>query len=59
MEDGIERMMSPETYNIHFLKENKIEKINVKEISVVNDVKDSIIIKESCLVKESSLTNPQ
>jgi hypothetical protein len=59
MEDGIERMMSPETYNIHFLKENKIEKNNVKEISVVNDVKDSIIIKESCLVKESSLTNPQ
>ena len=53
MEDGIERMMSPETYNIHFLKENKMEKNNVKEPSIVNDVKESIV------VKEASLTNPQ
>ena len=53
MEDGIERMMSPETYNIHFLKENKMEKNNVKEPIIVNDVKESIV------VKEASLTNPQ
>lgn len=53
MEDGIERMMSPETYNIHFLKENKMEKNNVKEPSIVNDVKESII------VKDISPTNPQ
>ena len=62
MEDGIERMMSPETYNIHFLKENKMEKNNVKELSLVNDikdVKDSIIIKESCIVKELTPTNSQ
>ena len=59
MEDGIERMMSPETYNIHFLKENKMEKNNVKEPSLVNDVKESIIIKEPCVVKDISPTNPQ
>jgi len=56
MEDGIERMMSPETYNIHFLKENKMEKNNVKELSLVNDIKD---VKDSIIVKELTLTNPQ
>ena len=33
MEDGIERMMTPESYNIHFLNENKNKNENkIKKI---------------------------
>lgn len=62
MEDGIERMMTPETYNIHFLNEDKNKKTIVKIVNdtyLVNHVKDSIILKESCIVKDISPTNPQ
>jgi hypothetical protein len=70
MEDGIERMMSPELYNIHFLNQYKNDKLkknekndvkNVKDLStdvkdLSTDVKDlSTDVKDS---KEQS-TNPQ
>ena len=38
MEDGIERMMTPELYNIHYIDENKkktvVKELNVKELNV-------------------------
>lgn len=38
MEDGIERMMSSELYNIHYIDENKkktvVKELNVKELNV-------------------------
>jgi hypothetical protein len=54
--------MTPETYNLHFLNENKIKKNDVKEPSINKDsitVKDVSDVKESCVVKEALLTNPQ
>lgn len=39
MEDGIERMMTPESYNIHFLNENKIKKFVEKDLNVEKDLK--------------------
>ena len=62
MEDGIERMMTSELYNIHFLNENKyknekIKKNIVKELTVKElTVKQPISITN---VKESISTNPQ
>jgi hypothetical protein len=60
MEDGIERMMTPESYNIHFLNENKnknenkIKKIVEKDLTVEKDLK-----KDLNVVKELKSTNPQ
>ena len=47
MEDGIERMMSSELYNIHYIDENKkknvVKELNVKELNVKElNVKDLI-----------------
>ena len=39
MEDGIERMMTSELYNIHFLNENKYKNEKIKK----NIVKESIV----------------
>ena len=39
MEDGIERMMTSELYNIHFLNENKYKNEKMKK----NIVKESIV----------------
>ena len=65
MEDGIERMMTSELYNIHFLNENENKKKFVKELTSVKELKEPISITkiENKVnlkdVKESSSTNPQ
>jgi len=58
MEDGIERMMTSELYNIHYIdeKKNKIEEllepISITIIKAENEVK----LKD---IKEFRSTNPQ
>lgn len=65
MEDGIERMMTSELYNIHFLNENENKKKFVKELTSVKELKEPISITKIenkvnlKYVKESSSTNPQ
>lgn len=61
MEDGIERMMSPELYNIQFFND-KIKKNEKMKKNVVKDsttiVKDSVVKDLSTDLKEPSI-NPQ
>ena len=60
MEDGIERMMTPESYNIHFLNENKIKKNLVKELNVEKDLKKIFTFEKDNTIKDiKESTNPQ
>ena len=65
MEDGIERMMTSESYNVHFLNknenENKIKKIVEKELIVKNLLTTTKNENELNLndIKELKSTNPQ
>ena len=62
MEDGIERMMSPELYNIHFLND-KINKNEKMKKNIVKDSKESTtVVKDSSTVVKDlkeEFTNPQ
>jgi hypothetical protein len=59
MEDGIERMMTPDLYNIHYIYENK-NKIAVKESIVKTHIttknENELNLKD---IKELKSTNPQ
>ena len=60
MEDGIERMMTPESYNIHFLNEYKNE--NKKKKNVEKDLKKIFTFEKDNTIKdikELKSTNPQ
>ena len=58
MEDGIERMMSSELYNIHYIDENKkktvVKESNVKDLITTTKNENELKLKD---IKES--TNPQ
>ena len=67
MEDGIERMMTPELYNIHYIYEKKKK---IEELSNVKELKETISITKTGnefnlkdikehIIKEDKLTNPQ
>jgi len=63
MEDGIERMMSSELYNIHFLNEYKNKK-NIKNNLKKNHVKELTTNQPELYLKDikepiSRSTNPQ
>ena len=53
MEDGIERMMSPELYNINFLNEKKEKE--KKETIIIEEKKETIIIE----VNKDTSIHPQ
>jgi hypothetical protein len=55
MEDGIERMMAPEAYNIHFLKPEKPKKIEKPEKIEKNICDNSKVL----IIKETTSTNLQ
>lgn len=59
MEDGIERMMTPESYNIHFLNEDKIKKNLLKESIVKNLITTTKNENELKLKDIKESTNPQ
>jgi hypothetical protein len=61
MEDGIERMMSTELYNVHFLNEYKNDKLKKNEKMKKNVVKDSTTVVKDSIVKDSkeASINPQ
>ena len=63
MEDGIERMMSSELYNIHYIDENKkktvvkelyVKELNVKDLITTTKNENELKLKD---IKES--INPQ
>jgi hypothetical protein len=61
MEDGIERMMTPESYNIHYIDEKKKKKIEeLKESISITKIENTLTLKD---IKESTSTttstNPQ
>lgn len=57
MEDGIERMMTSELYNIHYIDEKKKKITELKEpITVITKNQNDLNLKD---IKESTLTNPQ
>jgi hypothetical protein len=58
MEDGIERMMTPESYNIHFYlkNENKKKKNVEKDLKKIFTFEKDNTIKD---IKELKSTNPQ
>jgi hypothetical protein len=62
MEDGIERMMTSELYNIHYIDEKKKK---IKELTNVKELKEPITVTKNQNelnlkdIKESRPTNPQ
>jgi len=56
MEDGIERMMTSELYNIHYIDEKKKKITELKEPITVTKNQNDLNLKD---IKESTLTNPQ
>ena len=54
MEDGIERMMTSDLYNIHFSIEKKN---NIKEPTIVKEVIKEVVVKE--VVVKEVVINPQ
>jgi hypothetical protein len=56
MEDGIERMMTTELYNIHYTDEKKKKITELKEPITVTKNQNDLNLKD---IKELRPTNPQ
>ena len=56
MEDGIERMMTPELYNIHYIHEKQKQIKELKKSISITNIENELNLKD---VKESTSINPQ